>query len=107
MESILEIINYLEASKIDMNGNGMQEATVELMSETGSIGNVSVTVFTGQHSAFGPYFLFGDEIRSFGIHHTEFKSGYKFPQFKFDKANVKLNIIGADYDFSIQSLRVT
>ena len=78
IENAMTMMAFLDASGVDRNGQAMQEATVQLMDKSGRNGLVSVSVFTGQHSSFGPHLLFGDEIRSFGIPYTEFKTNYEF-----------------------------
>lgn len=102
----MAMMDFLDASGVDRNGKGMQEATVQLMDKSGRNGLVSVSIFTGQHSSFGPHLLFGDEIRSFGIRYTEFKTNFKFPKFEFNESELELLIKSPDYEFGIKNLRL-
>ncbi|MCP4056507.1 hypothetical protein [Pseudoalteromonas sp. Angola-18] len=106
IENAMTMMAFLDASGVDRNGQAMQEATVQLMDKSGRNGLVSVSVFTGQHSSFGPHLLFGDEIRSFGIPYTEFKTNYEFPSFELNEGELELSIKGTNYEFSIKNLRL-
>lgn len=106
IDNVMAVMAFLDASGVDRNGKAMQEATVQLRDKSGRNGLVSVSVFTGQHSSFGPHLLFGDEIRSFDIPYTEFKTNYEFPSFELNQDELELCIKGNNYEFSIKNLRL-